>query len=392
MKKSTKVAVAVLAGLVSLSACGGSSGTAGSKGSAAASSKTLTIGLLSSLTGKGSSFGIPFKNGVELALRDVASSGALKDANVTLKLDTVDDGSDPATAVTAFNKFVQAGDQITLNAALTPIAKAVAPIANSDKVLFISGAGSPLPNDNGYAFHTADLGTPMKTLGEKVQADGGKRVAAIIDGSNPSFATLAGAFEKAVKGAGGSGFVASQNIGPNDSDFSSILTKLRGSKPDTILISALPQQSGNIIRQIKQFGGLDAAKIVGTVAWGPQVYDVAKDAAVGATFAAIWAPGAANSTSFETEYQSAYNSAPVAYSALGYTTGWTIAAAIQAVAGSNGKITSEALKGALPAASTSSLVQQHGVIADFKIDPSGSASYPGALAVFQPGGGIKAAA
>ena len=375
-----------------VAACGSSSSTSsGSSSGGGAAAQTVNIGLLANLTGTAAaSYGVPFTNGLKLALQDINSAGALKSANVTLNMDTRDTASTEANAVTLFNQFAQAKDQIAISDSQSPIALAIDPLANNQKVLFLTGGGTKLPNSAGYSFTLADLGTPMTTLGSSMEKSGLKRVATIIAGDNPSFATLASAAEKAYKSAGGSGFVASQTIQSSDTDFSSVLTNLRQSNPDGILISALPAQSGNIIRQIKSGGGLDSAKLFGTIAWGPQVYDVAKTAAVGAEYAAVWAPGAANSGTFESEYKSAYNSAPVAYSALGYEVGWLIAAAAQTASSNGATVTSTSLRDAMPSAASSSIVQQHGPISNFAFS-SGHAQYPGLLAVFASDGSIKAA-
>lgn len=386
MTKVSRWASPLLAFMIAAVACGGSS----SSGSGTTAVQTVTVGYAANLTGAGESYGVPFNNGLKLALADIKSSGAMKSSNVTIQLDTQDAGSLTATAVTLYNKFSQAKDPIVISDSLSPIGKAIAPLANSDKVVFISGGGSELPNSDGYAFHLADLGTPMKTLGSKMQSGGSKAVAAIVDGDNPSFPTLTTSAETAFKAAGGSAFVATQKISSKDSDFSSVLTNLRQANPDTIFISALPEQSGNIIRQIRQFGGLDKVKIVGTVSWGPQVYDVGKGAAVGAVFASIWAPGSSSSAAFEKAYQAAYKTTPVAYSALGYETGWLLAATFNKIVAGGAKVTSAAVKDGLPTASTADLVQSHGVIPGFALAATGAATYPGALSVFSADGTIKA--
>lgn len=390
MKKVSTLAPGLVVAALTISACGSSSSGGSASGGGGSASQTINIGFLANLTGPGSAFGVPFSDGLKLALQEIDSSGALKSAGVALTLDTKDTGSVEANAVTLFNKFAQSKDPITISDSQSPIGLAIAPIANSQKVLFLSGAGSKLPNDAGYAFHLADLGTPMKTLGTALAKNGLKRVATIVAGDNPSFATLAKATEAAYQAAGGSAFVGTQTISSKDTDFSSILTNLRQANPDAILISALPEQSGNIIRQMKQLGGLESAKVVGTIAWGPKVYDVAQSAAAGVQFASVWAPGSATSSGFESAYKAAYNATPIAYSALGYETGWLIAAAISDIVSKGGSITSTSLKDDLPAAASSALLQKHGVIPGFAIAASGAATYPGALSEFGTDGTIKA--
>ncbi|MCW2758389.1 MAG: amino acid transporter substrate-binding protein, partial [Nocardioidaceae bacterium] len=150
----------VLAGTlaaVSLAACG--------SGGSTSSSGSVTIGYMANLTGAaGGEYGVPFQRGFKQGLAEVKSSGYLK-GGTTIKVETTDVASEVPNAVTAFNKFAQAGVPITISDSLSPIGLAVAPLANSKKVVLISGAGSTLPNTAGYAFHLVDLVTPMQTLG-----------------------------------------------------------------------------------------------------------------------------------------------------------------------------------------------------------------------------------
>jgi branched-chain amino acid transport system substrate-binding protein len=350
----------------------------------------VTIGFMASLTGDAAAaYGVPYSQGLKLGLQEVASSGYLSSSKIDIKLDTTDVASQVPNAVTAFNKFAQAGDPITISDSQSPIGLAVAPLANAKKIAFLSGAGSVLPNSGGYAFHLVDLVTPMETLGKRMVADGVKRVAVIQDGDNPAFKTLADAMTKGMESAGGSAPVDTETISETTTDLSSVLTNIKSKSPDAVLISALPQQSGNVAAQLKQSGGFDSTKLYGAIAWGDQTYEIAKKTVVGALFTQEWAPGLQNSQAFESAWKKAYHTEPIAYSALGYQSAWLLAIAIKQAA-ANGTVDGSTVRDNIPSASTSADMKAHGVMPEFAVAKDGATTYTGTLTTFNDSGQIVA--
>lgn len=376
--------VPVLAGAVAaatLTACGSSGDSAGGTNSG----NTVTIGFMANLTGDaGGEYGVPFQRGLTLGLSEVASDGYLK-GGPSLKVDTIDAASEVPNAVTAFNKFAAAGDPITISDSLSPIGLAVAPLANAKKTVLLSGAGSTLPNSDGYAFHLVDLVTPMESLGKKMEADGVKRVAVILDGDNPAFKTLADAMVQGYTGAGGSQPITTQTVSETTTDFSSVLTNVAAQHPDAVFISSLPQEAGNIVSQLKQVDGLSSVKLYGSISWGAQTYEIAKQAVVGSVFAQEWAPGGSQSAAFESAYKAKYGAMPEAYSAIGYQVAWLIAIAVKQAA-AKGAVTGESLRDQIPSASISADMKKHGVMPAFAVAKDGATSYTGSLTTFTSAG------
>ena len=75
---------------------------------------------------------------------------------------------------------------------------------------------------------------------------------------------------------------------------------------------------------------------------------------------------------------------PTAYGALGYQVGWiTVAAIIEAA--QNQAIDGTTVRDALPGASTSDLVREHGIL-DLELTQDGTAVSRGVMATFAPGG------
>jgi branched-chain amino acid transport system substrate-binding protein len=374
---------AVLAAALTVTACGGSSGSS--------SENDIVLGLIASTTGAAAgAYGIPYSNGVGLALDDVKSSGFLDGTGLSFSVQKADGGSELNGAVTAYNQVTRDGAKVVLSDSQTPIAAGISPLANGDEVLFLTGAGSKVENTAGYTFVLTDLGTPLKTLGAYLHKEGRTRVAAIVDGDNPAFPTMAKSTEAGLTAAGGTPYVATETVATADTDFSAVLTKIAAQKPDVVQISTLAEQAGNVLRQMKQSGDFGQVLPVGSMGWSPQVYTVAQDAAVGSVFALPWAPGRPESASFEQEYVKRFTDKPNPYSAVGYQAVWTIAVAAKQIKQSGGQVTSQALRDALPAASTSPELAQHGLIAGFSLSKAGMPSYPGVLATFGKDGAVSA--
>jgi len=368
--------------VISLAACGGGE-------SEAADTATLTVGYLGNITGDASGpFGVPFDNGMNLALEEIESSGYLDDEGLSVDVITEDTGSELNTAVTQYNQLRDKSVDVIVSDSMSTIAAGIAPLATSDGMLFLTGAGSKMENTDGWAWHLADLGTPMRTLGSQVAAGGAKKVVAVVDGDNPSFQTMADAFEAGMEEEGGNILADTVTVAASDTDFSSLVTTLEDSGADGVIVSVLPEQAGNIVRQIDQAGV--SLQSVGTIAWSGQVYEVAEGAAVGAPFALPWAPGLPESADFEKSYQDAYDAAPNAYSAMGYETAWLLAVAAKQVVDAGDEVSQDTLKAQLVEASTSADLAEHGVISDFSLTAEGDPSYPGVVATFNETGDIVA--
>ncbi len=343
----------------------------------------VKVGLLGNLTGRAAaSFGVPFKNGFEMAMADIVRSGVLTSTKTTMVMETLDTNSEVTKAVTGFNQFAQRRLPIVVSDSQSPIGQAVAPLANDAKVAFLSGAGSQLENKGGYAFRLADLKTSTSAVGKHLLAKGAKRIGAIVATDNPSFPTLAAA---TLDGLGVS-YVSTQNVTTKDSNFSAVITNLKNANIDALVLSVLPEQAGNIIQQMVA-AGMQNVILAGTLATSPQTFTIAGKAATSMVFPQAWAPGGSRSAAFETAYRQKFNSVPTAYSGVGYHVAWLIAAAAIEVEKAGKPITGENLRSAMPAASTGELIKKHGIM-ELALTASGDAVSPGTISRFADNGDI----
>jgi ABC-type branched-subunit amino acid transport system substrate-binding protein len=374
MRKAFTAAAAAAA--LTVAGCG--SGAGGGSGDA------VKVGLLANLTGDAApSFGEPFQHGLELALGDAQDD--LDDAGIEIEVVTEDAKSAVPSAVTGYNKLRSEEVSVVLQDSQSPLGQAIAPLANDDKIPMLSGAGSELENEDGYAFRFTDLGTPTMAMGPYLAEQGAEKVGVVVASDNPSFATLADATEAGLEG----GYASRQEISSADSDFAAVLANLRQDGVDAVVLSVLPAQAGNLMLQMEQSGGFEDVEVIGTVATSLETFTVAEDAAAGFVFPQVWAPGAKGADSFESAYEAKYGETPTAYGALGYQVGWITVAAILEAA-ENGDVTGTAIRDALPAASESELVAEHGIL-ELTLDAEGKATSTGVIASFDESGEMATA-
>ncbi|MBA8961864.1 ABC-type branched-subunit amino acid transport system substrate-binding protein [Rhodococcus percolatus] len=371
-KRRLAGAAAMVAALLALTGCGGPAGD---------DSGAVRIGLLANLTGDAAmSFGKPFEQGFELALQE--AEPILAESNVSIEVLTEDAKSAVPSAVTGYNKLRQQNVPLVVQDSQSPLGQAVAPLANDDRITLVSGAGSALENSGGFSFRFTDLTTPTVSVGGRLAQEGHKRIGLVVAGDNPSFTTLADATEKGLP----TGFASRQEVSSQDTDFSAVLANLRRDQLDAVVLSVLPAQAGNLILQMKHAGEFENVKLVGTVAISGETYTVARDLAQGFEFPQVWAPGGPNPSQFERSYTEKFGVIPTAYGALGYQVGWTtVATVIQA--GKSGTVDGSALRDVLPAASTSDLVREHGILG-LEMTADGLAISSGVMATFADGGSM----
>jgi len=132
---------------------GGSSSSGGGSTAPAASesgesSGTLTIGIVTPLTGEASSFGIAVKNATELAIDEINEEGGI--AGHQLELEAVDAGETPAENVNGMRQLTSAHPFAITGPLLSASIFAEAPLAERAQIPTFSGVLSPKVPEEGY--------------------------------------------------------------------------------------------------------------------------------------------------------------------------------------------------------------------------------------------------
>ncbi len=118
----------------------------------------IKIGVITTTSGGLASYGIAFNEGLEWGLK-YYTGGKMAINGQKLVLTSKDDGADPASATATFKEMVGNGTKIITGTASSTVALTLAPLAQQNKVLYISGpAKSPLitSSSNKYVFRSGN--------------------------------------------------------------------------------------------------------------------------------------------------------------------------------------------------------------------------------------------
>jgi len=244
----------------------------------------VKIGSASPLTGPQAHIGIDIKNGVQLAIDDLNAAGVeIGGKKVKLELLAEDDEANPTKATTVAQKLVDAKVAAVVghfnSGASIPASKIY-----SDAGIPQISPGSTNPKYTQQGFKTTfrvvandDQQGPTiaRFAVEKLKA---KNVA-VIDDSTAYGQGLADTFEAAAKALGVK-IVAREHTTDKDTDFTAILTKIKGKKPDLIMFGGIDPQAGPMVKQMVQLG-IKAKYIGGDGIQTPNLIKLAGEAAEG---------------------------------------------------------------------------------------------------------------
>jgi branched-chain amino acid transport system substrate-binding protein len=225
---------------------------------AALAQEPIKIGGAFNLTGALASLDVPAANGAKLAVKEINAAGGV--LGRPLELVVYDGKTDPATITNIATQMIS-GDHVVAITGFTDSDSALAlgPIAQRNKIPFVTaGATSPLlPTQIGdYMF--------LEPFGDNVQAAVGAEFAMkkwgnkaylLYDKATEYTNLLAGYFKDAFTHAGGQ-VLLEDSYKSGDTSYSAQITKLKAlsTQPDFLYISAMPDDIGTIVKQVRQAG------------------------------------------------------------------------------------------------------------------------------------------
>ena len=225
---------------------------------AMAQEQVIKIGHVAPLSGAIAHLGKDNENGARLAIEDLNAKGiSIGGKKVKFELVAEDDASDPKQGTAAAQKLVDAkvsGIVGHLNSGTTiPASK----IYNDAGIPQISpSATNPKYTRQGFntAFRVvADDVHLGGTLGRYAVKDLKGKAIAVIDDRTAYGQGVAEEFEKAVKAAGGN-LVGHEFTTDKSTDFMSILTTIKGKKPDIVFFGGMDAVGGPMMKQMKSLG------------------------------------------------------------------------------------------------------------------------------------------
>jgi len=246
----------------------------------AAAQQTLKFGLAMPLTGSQASYGKDQIRAAEWAVADINEKGGVNGKK--LEMIVLDTQAEPTVGINAVNRLIDIDKAPVFITAWSAVVKAVAPIANREKVLELSvGANAPEISALGeYVYTTFPLAdVDVTALAGYTYKTLGKRRVAVVYANNDSGITAAKVYRAVFEKAGGQ-VVAFEAYDPKATDFTGTLLKVRAANPDMVHLHGLVAEMPLVIAQMRQLG---MTQRVSTYAGGynPQMIEKAGKGAEG---------------------------------------------------------------------------------------------------------------
>ncbi len=260
MQLKMKSALTLVAAAALLVACGKKEDAPAPAASAPAASANavVKIGHVGPTSGAIAHLGKDNENGARMAIEELNAAGVMIDGKkVTLELMPEDDAADPKQGTAVAQKLVDAkvaGVIGHLNSGTTiPASK------------LYSDAGIPQisPSATNPKYTRQGFKTTFRVVADDTQLGGtlgkyavetlkGKSIA-VIDDRTAYGQGVAEEFAKAVEAAGGK-VVAKEFTTDKATDFNSILTTIKGKKPDVVFFGGMDAVAGPMLKQMKALG------------------------------------------------------------------------------------------------------------------------------------------
>ncbi len=225
---------------------------------AAPSEIVVKIGHVGPTSGAIAHLGKDNENGARMAIDDLNAKGVtIGGAKVKFELLAEDDAADPKQGTAVAQKLVDAKVQGVIGHLNSGTTIPASQIYNQAGIPQISpSATNPKYTRQGFnnTFRVvADDVHLGGTLGKYAVTELKGKTIAVIDDRTAYGQGVADEFEKAVKAAGGS-TLDRQFTTDKATDFTAILTAIKGKKPDIIFFGGMDAVAGPMMRQMKQLG------------------------------------------------------------------------------------------------------------------------------------------
>lgn len=225
-----------------------------------ASAETLKLGVVATLSGAGTAWGIAMQGAAELAAEDVNSKGGLEVGGKKYKVEVVayDDHYKAADALTAFNRLVF-DDNIKFVVGPLGSAPALAllPVSTENKIITMTMAFTPkaLSPEYKYSFRPVIPSDVFSDPQVKWVVDklGAKRIGGLFP--NDESGQQVGAANEAGYAAVGAKFVAKEFFERERVDFVPLLTRVLAQNIDAFELDGnSPQTAGLLVKQLRELG------------------------------------------------------------------------------------------------------------------------------------------
>lgn len=291
----------------------------------------LKIGATASLTGKLVNISKSIQNGVELAAEEINKKGGIEGKKIRLVWE--DEGDNPQKAVSAIQKLINIHYvPVIIGPISSSSVMAVAPIANRAKVVVLSpGATSPNITYAGeFVFRNRAAGTLEAREMAKYAYDKLGLRNIIVFETNEDYGSGFGSVFKTTFEKMGGKIVLIEKYTQGDTEFRTQLSKFRIYKFDGIYVIGVPNEVGNILKQVRELE-IKTTFLMNNME-NPELIITAGNAAEGIFFPApFFDPNSdkENVKHFVESYRHRYGDTPDLFAANGYDAVYIIKYAIR---------------------------------------------------------------
>ena len=212
----------------------------------------IKIGNALPLTGSQAGYGKDFDTSMRMGAKDVNDAGGI--AGRMVEIVSQDTQAEPQLGINAANRFIGVDKLPMFFVAWSAVVKAIAPIANREKVLALNhGANAPeIAHLGDYVYTVFPLAdVDITKLARYVYGTLGKRRAAVLYINNETGIDAAKLYRDTFTQAGGT-VVAFEAYDPKATEFTGMLLKARAANPDTVHVHGLTADTPQVIAQMRQ--------------------------------------------------------------------------------------------------------------------------------------------
>ncbi|MCE5336520.1 MAG: branched-chain amino acid ABC transporter substrate-binding protein [Desulfobacteraceae bacterium] len=274
----------------------------------------VKIGLMGPMTGSWASEGQEMKQVVELLAQELNAKGGVNGEKV--EVISEDDGGDPRTAALAAQRLATLGVVAVIGTYGSAVTEATQNIYSEAKIIQIANGSTAIrltEKNLKYFFRTCPRDDEQaKVAAATIQMLKVKKVAILHDNS-----TYAKGLADETKGLLGKDkgveIVFFDALTPKEQDYTTILTKIKGTNPDFVFFTGYYGEAGLLLKQKKEMGW-NVSFMGGDATNNPDLVKVAgKDAAAGFYFISAPLPKdlpTEEAKAFLAEFSKKYGNAP----------------------------------------------------------------------------------
>jgi len=216
----------------------------------------IKIGIAEALSGNAAQYGVAIRKGFDLAAGEIASSGGINGQKLEFVIE--DEQGKKEEAINVFKKLIFQDKVLMLfGPTLSNSAQSSDPVAQAAKVVVFgtSNTADGITSIGNYVFRNsvteADI-LPV-TLKVAAQKTGFKKVAVLYGNDDIFTRSSYDNFKKALQDLQIL-VTTTETFAKGDVDFKPQLTKIKGTNPDAIVVSALVAEGAPIMVQARQLG------------------------------------------------------------------------------------------------------------------------------------------